>query len=116
MASKQTNLEENGSDFKLPSPTEIEALKKKHGELSQITVVDKDGKEYHAIMRKPLMRDMHIASASAQKKPGTYNLSIWSNCKVVADPAIDADDVLLVGALNSINELVEVAESSIKKL
>jgi metal-sulfur cluster biosynthetic enzyme len=62
------------------------------------------------------MHDMQIASASEKKKPSTYNLSIWANCKIVGDPAIDADDVLLLGALQQINEIIEVAESSIKKL
>lgn len=107
---------ENTEAFKLPSDAEIKVLKNKHGELSQITVVDKEGKEYHAIMRKPKMVDMQIASASEKKKALTYNLSIWNNCKIVSDPAIDADDVLLMGALQQVNELIEIAESSIKKL
>lgn len=107
--------EETPSTFVLPNATEIEALKKKHGDLSQITVKHK-GKDYHAIMRRPGMEDLQIASASQKKKPGTYNLSIWANCKVVADPAIDNDDVLLLGALAQIDDLIEIAESTIKKL
>ncbi len=102
--------------FTLPSKAEIETLKKKHGELSQITVKDKLGNEFHAIVRKPKFADMQIASASEAKKKMTYNLSIWNNCKIAADPAIDADDYLLVGALGQINELVDYAEGSIKKL
>lgn len=102
--------------FKLPSKAEIEALKQKHGELFQITVTDQTGKEHHAILRKPGMSDMQIASASEKKKPFTFNLSIWSNCKVVADPAIDASEYLLLGAFKELGELVEQANSSIKKL
>lgn len=103
-------------EFKLPNKTELAALKVKHGALFQITVTGKDKKEYHAILRKPKMQDLQIASASEGKKKFTYNLSIYNNCKVVADPAIDADDYLLLGALGQINDLVEFAEASIKEL
>jgi hypothetical protein len=102
--------------FTLPSKTEIAALKAKHGSISQITVKDKSGNEFHAILRKPKLQDMQIAAASEAKKKFTYNLSIWNNCKLSADPAIEADDFLLVGALQEINSIVQYAESSIKEL
>lgn len=103
--------------FKLPTTGEIEKLKKEHGELSLITVINPKTKgEHFAIMRKPKMQDLQIASASEKKKAHTFNLSIWNNCKIVADPAIDNDDVLLMGACAQVNELVEIAEGSIKKL
>lgn len=103
--------------FKLPNTAEIDKLKKEHGELSLITVINPKTKgEHFAIMRKPKMQDLQIASASEKKKAHTFNLSIWNNCKLVADPAIDNDDVLLMGACAQVNELVEIAEGSIKKL
>lgn len=102
--------------FLLPSKAEIATLKTKHGELTQITVKNKAGDEFHAILRKPKFADLQIASASEAKKKMTYNLSIWNNCKIVADPAIEADDFLLIGALGEINGMVEFAESSAKKL
>lgn len=108
--------EEKEKPFVLPSKAEIATLKAKHGELTQITVKNKAGDEFHAILRKPKFADLQVASASEAKKKATYNLSIWSNCKIVGDPAIDADDDLLIGALGEITGMVVFAEASSKKL
>lgn len=102
--------------FTLPSKSEIETLKKKHGELHLITVKDSAGAESHAILRKPKMYDLQVAAASEAKKKMTYNLSIWNNCKIVADPVIEGNDTLFLGALGQINEIIEIADASIKKL
>jgi hypothetical protein len=103
------------TDFVLPTKSEIDALKKKHGKLFQIAV-KKDGKDYFAILRKPKIVDLQVASASEKKKAFTFNASIWANCKLVSDPAIDGDDDLLMGAYSQIDEIIETAEASIKEL
>ncbi len=100
--------------YKLPSKTEIDALKKKHGKVFIITVKDTDQDRF-ALVRKPKMVDMQVASASEKKKPFTFNQSIWANCKIEGDPAIEADDSLFLGALSQLDEVIEFAEASIKE-
>ena len=68
---KQKNIkikmaEEKDNVFTLPTKTELDVLKKKHGKLFQITI--KSGsKEYHAIVRKPKIADLQVASASEKR-------------------------------------------------
>lgn len=102
--------------FKLPGKAEIEKLKKEHGEIFQVDVKEKDGTVRSAILRKPKMRDLQVATASEKKKPMSFAQSIWSNCKLVGDPAIEASDYLIAGAYAQLDEIVEFAEASVKKL
>lgn len=107
--------EEKDNVFTLPTKTELDVLKKKHGKLFQITI--KSGsKEYHAIVRKPKIADLQVASASEKKKPFTFNASIWANCKLAGDPAIELDDDLLMGAYSQVDEIIATAEASIKEV
>lgn len=108
-------MADNKEPFILPSKAEIDTLKKKHGKVFQITV-KKDGKDYHALIRKPKITDLQIASASEKKKPFTFNASIWANCKITGDPAIEADEDLLMGAYSQIDEVIATAEASIKEV
>lgn len=117
MAKDETNNKEvKASGYIAPTSKEIEALKNKHGELFQITVTDREGNSRIAIMRKPKFVDLQRAKASENKKPLTFNLSIWENCKIEGDPAIDADDYLKSGALTQLDEIVEFADATVKKL
>lgn len=109
--------DETQTSFTIPSAKDIEALKKKHGAVFQITV-SKGGQEFNAILRKPKLQDMQVASASEKRKPATFNVSIYQNCKIAAhtDPEIEADDELYMGALEQVNEIISFAQGSIKKL
>jgi len=116
MAKEENTKEATATGYVVPTAKEIEALKAKHGELFKITVTDREGKERVAIMRKPKFVDLQRAKASENKKPLTFNLSIWENCKIEGDPAIDADDYLKSGALTQLDEIVEFADATVKKL
>lgn len=114
---ENTNANEaKASGYVVPTAKEIEALKAKHGELFKLTVTDREGNEHVAILRKPKFTDLQRAKASENKKPLTFNLSIWENCKVEGDPMIDADDYLKSGAISQIDEIVEFADATVKKL
>ena len=104
------------SGFKVPTVAEIAKLKEKYPDLFRVKVKDQAGNEYVALLRKPKIFDQQVAIASETKKKGTYNISIWQNCKLVGDPAIEADDYLYQGALSQLDEICAFAEASVEKL
>ena len=109
-------MSEEKTGYTAPTKAEIAEFKKKHNDVFLVSVKDKEGKEYTAILRKPKMRDLQVAGASEKKKPMSFNQSIWANCKLAGDPAIEADDYLYSGALGQLDEIIEFAEATVKKL
>jgi hypothetical protein len=104
-------------EYTAPTQEQIQEWKTKHKDVFCIEVMDKEGIEYPAYLRRPKMNDLEIASNSERKKAGTFNKSIYNNCKLSVHPAIEADDqYLLPGVLSQLDEIVEFANAKVKKL
>jgi len=109
-------VDETASSWKQPSASEIEAFKAKHGDVFSMSATGQDGVKRVVYMRKPKYTDLQRAKASENKKALTFNLSIYENCKLAGDPAIDSDDYLRNGILGQLDEIIEMADVEVKKL
>lgn len=90
---------------------QIEAWKKKHGDVYSVTV---DGKT--AYLKRPDRRGLSAAAVIGKTDPIKYNETLLNNCWLGGDDEIKTDDSLFLGASAVLAELVEIKEASLKKL
>ena len=90
---------------------QIEALKKKHGEIFEIEVEDKV-----CYLKKPSRRVLSLASVAGTHDPLKYNDVILKNCWVDGDEEIKTDDAYFYGISGVLAELIETKTASLKKL
>ena len=93
------------------TPEQIEAWKKKHGDVFRITV---DGKE--AYLKRPDRKTLGAAAVVGKNDPMKYNEILLSNCWLAGDEEIRTDDALFLGVSAKLGELVEIKEAELKKL
>jgi hypothetical protein len=100
-------------EYKRPSKSEIDSLKKKHGEIFLIAVDDKE-----CLLRKPTMRDIEAAMAVRTKKgnPIEFSKTIVQNCWITGHEVMRTNDDLYLAVCQKVDELVEIKEASIAKL
>lgn len=89
----------------------IDALTKKHGQLSVIIVEDKMG-----LFKKPDRKVISSASAVAATDPIEYVAIIAENCFVEGDKELLQEDDYFLGIVPVINQLVETKTASLLKL
>ncbi len=90
---------------------QIEALKKKHGEIYEVEVDDKV-----CYLKKPSRKVLSLAAVQGQRDPLKYNEVILANCWVDGDEEIKTDDACFLGVSGVLADLIEVKEASLKKL
>lgn len=93
------------------TPEQIEAWKKKHGDVFCVTVGDKV-----AYLKRPDRKTLGAAAVVGKNNPMKYNEILLENCWLDGDPEIKTDDALFLGVSAKLGELVEVKEAELKKL
>ena len=93
------------------SKEQIEALKKKHGEIFKVEVDDKV-----CDLKRPTRKALSLAASQGQRDPLKYNEVILANCWVEGDEEIKTDDAYFLGVSGVLADLIEVKEASLKKL
>lgn len=88
---------------------QIAELKKKHGELFQISVGDKS-----CILRRPNRKDLSFVSVV--KDPIKMSETLMKQLWVEGDMEIQTDDTLFLAAIPKMEEVLKVKEAQIKKL
>lgn len=88
---------------------QIAELKKKHGELFQISVGDKS-----CIIRRPNRKDLSFVSVV--KDPIKMSETLMKQLWVEGDMEIQTDDTLFLAAIPKMEEVLKVKEAQIKKL
>ena len=88
---------------------QIADLKKKHGELYQISV---DGKS--CIIRRPNRKDLSFVSVV--KDPIKMSETLLKQLWVDGDMEIQTDDTFFLAAIPKMEEVLKVKEAEIKKL
>ena len=91
------------------SVKEIDDHKKKHGELYQITVDDKE-----CILRKPTRQD--LSYLSVVKYPIKMSEAALNTLWVAGDEEIKTNDDLFLAAVGKMDEIMKVKEAEVKKL
>ncbi len=102
---------------RFPSEEEIAKFKLQHGEIFDLTTKHK-GKEYILVIRKPTIRDIERADASKKSSGKTYDWhkSILNNCKLAITEAGMSTDEVLMGWARAIDDTMDIAEVTVKKL
>lgn len=93
------------------TPEQIEAWKKKHGDVFCVTVGDKV-----AYLKRPDRKTLGAAAVVGKNNPMKYNEILLENCWLDGDPEIKTDDALFLGVSAKLGDLVEVKEAELKKL
>lgn len=94
---------------------QIDAWKKKHGEIQEITVA-KDGEKYKAIVRKPTLDDILMSEELAKDDTIKQNLFLFKNCHLGGDSEFNTDDELRFAASNEVAKLFRFLKATTKKL
>lgn len=90
---------------------QVEALKKKHGEIFEIEVEDKV-----CYLKKPSRKVLSLAATAGQHDPMKYNEVILANCWVEGDEEIKTEDAYFLGISGVLSDLIEVKKATLKKL
>lgn len=90
---------------------QIEAWKKKYGDVFCVTVGDKV-----AYLKRPSRQALSAAAVVGKNDPMKYNEILLNNCWLAGDEEIKIDDSLFLGVSAKLGELVEVKEAELKKL
>ena len=90
---------------------QIEAWKKKYGDVLCVVVGDKV-----AYLKRPSRQALSAAAVVGKNDPMKYNEILLNNCWLDGDEEIKTDDSLFLGVSAKLGELVEVKEAELKKL
>ena len=93
------------------TPEQIEAWKKKWGDVFCVTVGDKV-----AYLKRPSRQALSAAAVVGKNDPMKYNEILLNNCWLAGDEEIKSDDSLFLGVSAKLGELVEIKEAELKKL
>ena len=88
---------------------QIAELKKKHGEIFEISVDDKS-----CIVRKPNRKD--LSYVSVVKDPIKMSETLLKQLWIEGDKEIQEQDDLFLAVITKMEEVIKVKESQIKKL
>lgn len=90
---------------------QIDAWKKKHGDVYEITVEDKK-----AYIHKPTRKVLGLAMTMAQQDPLKMAETILVNCWLGGDEEVRTDDAMFMGVQMQLEQLIEIKAAEIKKL
>lgn len=90
---------------------QIEKWKKEHGDVFELTVGEKK-----AYLKSPNRQILGYASVEAASDPFRFNEIILENCWLGGDESIKTDEKDFMAACRQLDKIIEVRESSIKKL
>lgn len=93
------------------TPEQINEWKAKH---KNVYLIEVDGRS--AYVKAPSRNDLSYASAIGSKDPIKFNEAILKNCWLDGDDDIKTDDRLFMGVAAKLDEIIETAEASVKKL
>lgn len=93
------------------APEQIEAWKRKHGEVFAVTVGDSV-----CYLKKPSRKALGYASFASKNNPLNFNEVILNDCWLGGDESIKTDDAKFLGVSAVLTELIEVKEAELKKL
>lgn len=91
---------------------QINAWKKKHGEIFSISF--EDGKE--AYLKKPDRKVLSFAMTKMQTNPLGFAESILNQCFIGGNEEVKTDDNYFLGAAAQLEGLMEVKNAELKKL
>lgn len=91
------------------TPEQIEAWKKKWGDVFCVTVGDKV-----AYLKRPSRQALSAAAVVGKNDPMKYNEILLGNCWLAGDEEIKSDDSLFLGVSAKLGELVEIKEAELK--
>lgn len=104
-------MEDNKKLVGQATPEQIEAWKKKHGE---IFAVKCNG--HVAYLKKPSRKAISYASMAGKTDPMKFNEAILNDCFIGGSEAIKTDDSLFLGVSAKIADLIEIKEAELEKL
>jgi len=90
---------------------QIAELKAKHGSIFMIEV-----DEFTAYVKTPGRNELSYASAISKSDPIKFNSAILEKCWLAGDDNIQTDDRLFMGVAAKLDQIIETAEATIKKL
>ena len=91
---------------------QIDAWKKKHGDIFKIDF--EDGKE--VFLKKPDRKVLSLSMTKAQTNPLGFAEVILNNCFLGGDADVKTDDDYFLGASAQLEKVMEVKSAEIKKL
>lgn len=97
---------------------QLQGLKAKYGEVFEITVLDENGVEVKAYLKKPSRQILSAVMAKIGSDPIQANELLLNGCIIqeVSDMRIVTNDDLFMSAIGSLSELIQIRTSSIKKI
>ena len=91
---------------------QIEAWKKKHGEI--FVIAFEDGKEVY--LKKPDRKVLSFAMTKMQTNPLAFAETILNQCFIGGDEDVKTDDNYFLGAAAQLEGMMEVKQAELKKL
>lgn len=99
------------SKIEKPTKADIEAWKKKHGEVFKLTIEDKE-----CFLKTPDRKAMSYAASVAIKDPLKFNEILLNNCWLGGNEEIKTQDSLFLAASSKIGEIIQIKDASLEKL
>lgn len=97
------------------SRSQVDAWKKTHGKVFQITVQG-DDRIYGCYLHKPDRTAIQASSALASSDPLKSNEILMQNCWLGGDKEIQTNDDLFLSASGKLGKLFQIRQSEIKEL
>lgn len=102
---------------KYPNADQVKKWKTEFGGVFLIKVTPPDGgDDKQCWIRKPSRKDLARAMKIGKKDDLRFNEDILTNCWLAGDEEIKTNDDLFLGASSQLDEVVQFAEASVKKL
>lgn len=99
--------------MKTATPEQIEAWKKEHNDVYQITVEEDDKVCY---LRKPTRKELSFASTVGTQDPMKFNEMIIKNCWLGGDEEIQTNDSLFLAVSTQLDRVLEFKKAELVKL
>ena len=93
------------------TPEQIEAWKKKHGKVFQVTTGNSVG-----YIHKPGRKELSYASHVGASNPLGFTEAILNSCWLGGDETIKSDDYKFLAVSSQLEKIITVAEAEIKEL
>ncbi len=90
---------------------QIDAWKKKHGDVFKITVEDKC-----CFVHRPSRKTLSYASTVGTKDIVKFNEVLLNGCWIDGDAEIKTDDSLFLSVAGQLSELIQIKEAALEKL
>lgn len=94
----------------------LKELKAKHGKVFLI-VVDADGEAVKGIFCKPSIKILSLVAKKAQEGDTVAAaISMYKNCKLIVEPAMEASEEIQLSAAKKANDLFKKFDAEAKEL